>query len=111
MWPARWKPDAGVKENFAPADPHAVLARLVDLPVQSWNYKAEGPGVKRLGPTAQDFYAAFGLGSDDKHISGVDAHGVAFLAIQALYRVVQEKAAGAGPPGRTRSAARPSPAA
>ncbi len=76
--------DAALKENFAAADPRAILARLAALPVQSWNYRAEGPGVKRLGPTAQDFYAAFGLGSDDKHISGVDAHGVAFAALQAL---------------------------
>jgi hypothetical protein len=33
---------------------------------------------------AQDFYAAFGLGTDDKHISTVDADGVAFAAIQEL---------------------------
>ncbi len=82
--------DAALKENFAPADPQAILARLAALPVQSWNYQAEGSGVRRLGPTAQDFYAAFGLGSDDKHISGVDAHGVAFLAVQALYRLVRQ---------------------
>jgi hypothetical protein len=33
---------------------------------------------------AQDFHAAFGLGPDDKHISSVDADGVALAAIQGL---------------------------
>ena len=38
---------------------------------------------------AQDFRAAFKLGKDDKHISTVDADGVALAAIQALYRLSQ----------------------
>ena len=33
---------------------------------------------------AQDFHAAFGLGTDDKHIATVDADGVALAAIQGL---------------------------
>ena len=33
---------------------------------------------------AQDFRAAFGLGTDDKHIATVDADGVALAAIQGL---------------------------
>jgi hypothetical protein len=40
---------------------------------------------------AQDFYAAFGLGHDDKHISTVDEGGVALAAIQALYQMNLEK--------------------
>ena len=40
---------------------------------------------------AQEFRAAFGLGVDDKHISTVDADGVALAAAQALYRLLQEK--------------------
>jgi len=39
-----------------------------------------------MGPLAQDFFAAFGLGEDDKHITTIDADGVALAAIQALYR-------------------------
>jgi hypothetical protein len=34
---------------------------------------------------AQDFYAAFGVGEDDTHITTVDADGVALAAIQGLY--------------------------
>ena len=33
---------------------------------------------------AQDFYAAFQVGSDDKHITTVDEEGVALAAIQGL---------------------------
>jgi hypothetical protein len=33
---------------------------------------------------AQDFYAAFGIGPDDKHITVVDESGVALAAIQGL---------------------------
>jgi hypothetical protein len=39
---------------------------------------------------AQDFYAAFGLGMDDKHISMVDADGVALAAIQGLNHKLEE---------------------
>jgi hypothetical protein len=35
-----------------------------------------------MGPTAQDFRAAFGLGPNDTTISVVDADGVALAAIQ-----------------------------
>jgi hypothetical protein len=77
--------DRDAKENFAPVDGQEVLARLAQVPIQTWNYKAEDPSVRHLGPTAQDFYAAFGLGEDEFHISTADADGVALAAIQALY--------------------------
>ena len=45
-----------------------------------------------MGVTAQDFHAAFGgLGVDNKHISPVDADGVAFAAIQGLNRKLEAK--------------------
>ncbi len=33
---------------------------------------------------AQDFYAAFNIGTDDRHIAPIDEGGVALTAIQAL---------------------------
>ena len=42
-----------------------------------------------MGPMAQDFYAAFGLGVDDEHIAPLDANGVAFAGIQALFSLFQ----------------------
>jgi hypothetical protein len=38
---------------------------------------------------AQDFYAAFNVGPDDKHIATVDADGVALAAIQGLNQKVE----------------------
>jgi hypothetical protein len=81
--------DQEAKENFAPVDGQDVLARLAAMPIQTWNYKAEDPAVRRMGPTAQDFYTAFGLGEGERHISTLDADGVALAAIQGLYEQVQ----------------------
>ena len=40
---------------------------------------------------AQDFYGTFGVGEDDRHISMIDADGVALAAIQGLHEIVKEK--------------------
>ncbi len=37
-----------------------------------------------FGPMAQDFYATFNVGTDDRHIAPVDENGVELAAIQAL---------------------------
>jgi hypothetical protein len=42
---------------------------------------------------AQDFRAAFGLGSDDKTITQVDVNGVALAAIQGLNAKLEAKVA------------------
>ncbi len=78
--------DRNVKENFQPVDGEDLLARLARVPILTWNYKAQDPSIRHMGPMAQDFYAAFGLGEDDRHISTIDADGVALAAIQALYQ-------------------------
>jgi len=57
---------------------------LVALPIPSWNYRTQSKGVRHLGPSAQDFRAAFHLGESDTAISAVDTDGVALAAIQAL---------------------------
>ncbi len=78
--------DRNRKTNFQSIDSQAVLEKVISLPILRWNYKEEDDGTLHLGPMAQDFYAAFGLGADDKHIATVDADGVALAAIQALAR-------------------------
>jgi hypothetical protein len=40
--------------------------------------------MRNLGPMAQDFFAAFGLGNDDKTIASGNLDGVALAAIQGL---------------------------
>ncbi len=44
-----------------------------------------------MGPMAQDFRAAFGLGVSDELIDTIDPDGVALAAIQGLNALVQEK--------------------
>jgi trimeric autotransporter adhesin len=63
-----------------------VLEKVARMPITSWSYKAEQPSIRHIGPMAQDFYSAFGLGLDDEHISTIDEGGVALAAIQGLYR-------------------------
>ena len=45
---------------------------------------------RHIGPMAQDFYAAFGLGQGETTIATVDADGVALAAIQALAKENEE---------------------
>jgi hypothetical protein len=85
--------DRNLKENFVPVDGQEVLASLAEIPITTWNYKSQDSTIRHIGPVAQDFYAAFGLGEDDKHINTVDADGVALAAIQGLYQLLQEKEA------------------
>ena len=44
-----------------------------------------------MGPMAQDFKAAFGLGDTDRAYHAIDAHGVTIAAIQALYDISLEQ--------------------
>ncbi len=85
--------DRNVKENIAPVDPQAVLEQVAQLPIATWNYKAQDASIRHMGPTAQDFYAAFGLGEEDTYIATVDADGVALAAIQGLYQQNQAQTA------------------
>jgi hypothetical protein len=76
--------DRAAKENLAPVDAEAVLRAVAALPITTWKYIGEAAGVQHMGPMAQDFYAAFGLGDSERHITTLDADGVALAAIQGL---------------------------
>ena len=83
--------DRNTKTDIFDVRPDDVLAKVDKLPISTWRYKGDAP--QHLGPMAQDFSAAFGLGADDKHIAPLDAAGVSLAAIQALNRKVTEKQA------------------
>jgi hypothetical protein len=83
--------DRNLKDSIVPIDSRSVLERVAHLPITQWKMKAEPAGPKHIGPMAQDFYAAFGLGDSDRYIALGDGQGVALVAIQALYQLVQEK--------------------
>jgi hypothetical protein len=83
--------DRNTKRDIVPVNAQEVLARLAGLSISTWNRKTDDPSVRHLGPMAQDFAAAFGLGEDDTSIAVLDMAGVSLAAIQALYEKLGEK--------------------
>jgi len=83
--------DRAVKTAIEGVDDAQILAKVAALPVSEWSYSAQGTGVRHIGPMAQDFRAAFGLGEDDRHITAIDEDGVALAAIKALQTQLAEK--------------------
>lgn len=82
--------DRNMKAGLTPVDRGATLEQITKLPISIWHY-TNSPAVRHIGPMAQDFQAAFGVGEDDKHISVVDGLGVVLAAIQGLHQQVKEK--------------------
>jgi hypothetical protein len=75
--------DRDAKQNIVPLVSQDILAKIVNLEVLEWSY-IDAPNQRHIGPMAQDFHAAFGLGRDNKHIATLDTSGVALLGIKAL---------------------------
>jgi hypothetical protein len=82
--------DRNAKQDFAAVNPREVLDRVTALPITEWTYKMDA-GTRHIGPMAQDFYAAFDVGPDDRHITTVDEGGVALAAIQGLNQKLNDK--------------------
>ncbi len=81
--------DRHVKERLEPVNARDVLAKVSSLSISTWSY-TNSAGTRHLGPMAQDFRAAFGLGETDRGIASVDADGVALAAIQGLNQKVED---------------------
>ncbi len=85
--------DRNMKEAFQPVDPLEILEKVASLPITTWNYKTQDASIRHIGPMAQDFYAAFGVGETDTGIATIDADGVALAAIQGVNRKLEEEVA------------------
>jgi hypothetical protein len=86
--------DRNAKEDFHEVDLKDMLHRLAAMPVFTYKVKHQSDTDARwLGPVAQDFKAAFGLGetNDDKHINLGNEMGVALAAIKGLYAELQDR--------------------
>ena len=83
--------DRESKEHVRRVDGKTVLEKLIQLPIARWNWKGQDPRIQHIGPLAQDFYQAFEVGEDDRHINTVDTDGVALAAIQGLYEKAEEQ--------------------
>ena len=76
--------DVNAKRLFRDLDGEDVLTRFAAMPVTEWSYKAQDAAIRHMGPTAQDFHAAFGLGEDPLRIGTLDADGVALAGVKAV---------------------------
>lgn len=76
--------DRNAKTAVEPVDARQVLDAVIALPISTWQYKGQTSAIRHMGPMAQDFRAAFGLGEDELTISTIDPDGVALAAIQGL---------------------------
>ena len=76
--------DVNRKHLFEHISGEDILGRLKGLEISRWSYRTEHDSVRHIGPTAQDFYAAFDLGNDEHTIGAVDADGIALAAVKAL---------------------------
>jgi hypothetical protein len=77
------------KHAFGIIDGEALLQRVRALPVMTWSYLSEAD--RHVGPVAEDFHAAFGLGASDRMIAPADLAGVALAAVKALQQDVDER--------------------
>lgn len=82
--------DRAAKQDFEPIDPATILGKVIGLPLCEWSYK-EDPTTRHIGPMAQDFHAAFRVGTDERHIAPLDEGGVALAAIQGLDQKLEDR--------------------
>jgi hypothetical protein len=82
--------DRNAKSHVLPVSDDVILSKIAAMPISEWSYTTEGH-VRHVGPMAQDFYAAFSLGADDRHITSIDEDGVALAAIKALDAKLAQK--------------------
>ena len=61
------------------------------MPIKTWNYKTQADSIRHIGPTAQDFKSAFGVGESETGITTVDADGVALAAIKGLVEELKDR--------------------
>ncbi len=82
--------DRNAKNSIVAVDAQSILDKLAALPIAHWQYN-DTPGVRHIGPMAQDFYATFEVGETPTGITAIDRDGVALAAIQALNQKLEEK--------------------
>ncbi|MEE9553315.1 MAG: tail fiber domain-containing protein [candidate division Zixibacteria bacterium] len=83
--------DSTLKRNIHQVDGEEILEKLAQLPISRWSYKAQEGSIEHIGPMAQDFFALFGLGEDDRHISTLDPSGVALAGVKELIGIIKNQ--------------------
>jgi hypothetical protein len=81
--------DVNKKEHFTDLNASDLLQKISRLNIQRWRYK--GSEEYHIGPTSQDFFKAFSVGTDDKGISTIDPAGIALAAIKEQQRIIESQ--------------------
>jgi hypothetical protein len=83
------------KENFEPLDSRDLMAKISDMPVETWHYKDSDE--RHIGPVSEDFVKAFDVGTvisdgsrDNHYLSPGDVAGVALAGVKELIQENQE---------------------
>lgn len=84
-----------LKDGFQVVDGRDVLARLAAMPVSEWWYKSDPAASRHIGPVAEDFHAAFGLGAEGIGLNVGDVAGVTIAAVQGLWLELRDQKAAA----------------
>lgn len=79
------------KENFQHLDAGELLEKVSGMSLQSWTYR--GTDERHIGPVAEDFVAAFDVGSamidgerENRYLAASDVARVALIGVQELHR-------------------------
>lgn len=83
--------DRNRKCEIRPINPCEILAKVAELPITSWRYDSQDPSIRHIGPMAQDFNKAFGVGEFENGITTIDIDGVALAAIQGLHEMLKQR--------------------
>ncbi len=83
------------KDHFQALEGKELLSKIAATPIESWQYK--GGSEKHIGPVAEDFVAAFDVGTtredgnrDNEYLAPSDVAGVALLGVQELLKQNEE---------------------
>ena len=80
-----------LKDDFRAVDGREVLARLAAMPVSEWHYKSDPASSRHIGPVAEDFHSAFGIGAEGKGLNVGDVAGVTIAAVQGLWMELRDQ--------------------
>ena len=84
-----------LKSDFRMVDGREVLARLTAMPVSEWRYRSDPAASRHIGPVAEDFHSAFGLGANGTGLNVGDVAGVTIAAVQGLWMELRDQKAAA----------------
>ena len=76
--------DINLKENLVEHIYSDTLARIMDMPIYTYNFKSVAPGIKSIGPVAQDFNRLFPSDKDPLSIVDRDMCGVALAGVRGV---------------------------